>query len=503
IPPDLQRTEKAVKRAETEKTSAASRRDAAHGVMIQARSSVEGARARVAEYEAQSIRANRQVEENTTALTAALAPLECPAGILLEHFVEQEFAAFERLSKESRDLADKIARVDLSHQRAESDLAGARQNLTGCEETVDRLRNEVAEAERQIVEYEKTMAVVGSADPTKEIETLQAEINTLEQRLQHLKALNHEAQTKAQTTERKCAELNIRLASLAGEREQAESAATNALSGAGFSDGMEARAAILPQSAITAGEARLAKFEGDVKQLSVRVTELDALLDGVTISKVDVEAAVRTVEDKEVESKGFEQRFGELSGQIKKLRSDTEKAELLRVEQCNRVARNGIVQQLARDLKSDGFQQYLLEGSFRRLVSGASSRLRQLDDRYELIFVDSKFAVIDHDHGSQTRLADTLSGGETFLVSLALALELSEQVQQAAGAVRLDSLFIDEGFGTLDPETLDTVAEAIESLGQTNRMVGVITHVAELHRRLPRLEISSNPSGSTVRFVED
>jgi exonuclease SbcC len=136
-------------------------------------------------------------------------------------------------------------------------------------------------------------------------------------------------------------------------------------------------------------------------------------------------------------------------------------------------------------------------------VAGASNRLRELNERYELAFTDNKFSVVDHDHGSQSRLADTLSGGETFLVSLALALELSEQVQQAAGAVRLDSLFIDEGFGTLDSETLDTVADAIESLSKTNRMVGVITHVAELHRRLPRLEVRPTPSGSVVQYVED
>ena len=221
------------------------------------------------------------------------------------------------------------------------------------------------------------------------------------------------------------------------------------------------------------------------------------------ITETDVDEAARRVNEGQALLNRFTHRFGELNGQIQKLRSDTEKAEMLRLEQKCRISRCGVVQQLMRDLRSDCFQQYLLEGSFRRLVTGASSRLRQLDDRYELVFADGKFAVVDHDHGSQTRLADTLSGGETFLVSLALALELSEQVQQAAGAVRLDSLFIDEGFGTLDSETLETVAEAIESLGKTNRMVGVITHVAELHRRLPRLDVSVGPSGSIVRFVEE
>jgi exonuclease SbcC len=162
-----------------------------------------------------------------------------------------------------------------------------------------------------------------------------------------------------------------------------------------------------------------------------------------------------------------------------------------------------VYEQLATDLRSDRFQQYLLDDTFCKLVGGASARLLQLNERYELAYSDGQFAVLDHDHGRQPRLADTLSGGETFLVSLALALELSNQIQEATGAVRLDSLFIDEGFGTLDPETLDTVAEAIETLGKSNRLVGIITHVPELHRRLPRLQVTPGPEGSRVEFVED
>ncbi len=69
--------------------------------------------------------------------------------------------------------------------------------------------------------------------------------------------------------------------------------------------------------------------------------------------------------------------------------------------------------------------------------------------------------------------------------------------------MRLDSLFIDEDFGTLDPETLETVAGSIETLGRTNRLVGVIAHVPELYRRLPRLEVKPSPLGSTVVFVEE
>jgi exonuclease SbcC len=152
---------------------------------------------------------------------------------------------------------------------------------------------------------------------------------------------------------------------------------------------------------------------------------------------------------------------------------------------------------LSIDLKADAFQAWLLRDSFERLVTGASSRLMELSGRYTLLWVDDEFVVVDHDNAQERRAADTLSGGETFLASLALALELSEQVQRAAGAVRLDSLFIDEGFGTLDAAAQDVVASAIESLQVSGRMVGIITHVRELTDRMPAcVVIDKRPDGS-------
>jgi DNA repair protein SbcC/Rad50 len=121
----------------------------------------------------------------------------------------------------------------------------------------------------------------------------------------------------------------------------------------------------------------------------------------------------------------------------------------------------------------------------------------ELSGRYTFQWHEDEFAVIDHDNAQERRAADTLSGGETFLASLALALELSEQVQRAAGAVRLDSLFIDEGFGSLDAVALETVASAIESLQLSGRMVGIITHIRELTDRMPDcIVIEKGPGGS-------
>ncbi len=96
------------------------------------------------------------------------------------------------------------------------------------------------------------------------------------------------------------------------------------------------------------------------------------------------------------------------------------------------------------------------------------------------------------------RSIETLSGGEQFLASLSLAFGLSEVVQDHSGAVRLDSLFIDEGFGSLDGETLDTAMKALEMLQDGGRLIGIISHVSELKNRIPcRIEVTRDPSGAS------
>ena len=112
--------------------------------------------------------------------------------------------------------------------------------------------------------------------------------------------------------------------------------------------------------------------------------------------------------------------------------------------------------------------------------------------------------MIDRWHGDEQRSPSTLSGGETFVVSLALALALAEQlprIQSAAGSV-LESLFLDEGFGALDADTLDPVMTALEGLRMEGRLVGIVTHVRELAERIgTRIEVRKSPSGSTIELV--
>jgi exonuclease SbcC len=143
---------------------------------------------------------------------------------------------------------------------------------------------------------------------------------------------------------------------------------------------------------------------------------------------------------------------------------------------------------LADLLRFDRFPRWLAAAALDTLVIDASAALSDLSGgQFDLSHDRGEFVVIDHADADSRRSVRTLSGGETFQASLALALALSAQLSTLAaeGAARLDSIFLDEGFGTLDPETLEVVAGTLENLARGERMVGVITHVAALAERAP------------------
>ncbi|MGW3992587.1 AAA family ATPase [Amycolatopsis sp. NPDC004772] len=158
---------------------------------------------------------------------------------------------------------------------------------------------------------------------------------------------------------------------------------------------------------------------------------------------------------------------------------------------------------LADLLRSDKFPRWLIAGALDTLVAEASASLLELSGgQFELTHDKGDFLVVDHNEADARRPVKTLSGGETFQASLSLALALSSQLgaMAAEGATRLESIFLDEGFGTLDEATLDVVASTLENLAASgSRMVGVITHVPALAERVPvRFLVTRDGAGSHI-----
>ena len=165
-----------------------------------------------------------------------------------------------------------------------------------------------------------------------------------------------------------------------------------------------------------------------------------------------------------------------------------------------------LLRSLAAELRADRFVQYIIQQTLDLLAVRASEQLLKISaDRYSLISHDGEFAVIDHANADETRSVKTLSGGETFLASLALALALSQHIGELATeglGAKLEAVFIDEGFGALDPDTLEDVIDALERLRESNLMVGVITHVAALAERIRvGIRVEKGEHKSTVTDV--
>ncbi|WP_411144334.1 AAA family ATPase [Streptomyces sp. x-80] len=155
-------------------------------------------------------------------------------------------------------------------------------------------------------------------------------------------------------------------------------------------------------------------------------------------------------------------------------------------------------------------ESYVLAARLEQVAAAASARLHRMSaGRYTLVHSDERAGsarrsglglhVIDAWTGHERDTA-SLSGGETFFASLALALGLADVVTDEAGGTRLDTLFIDEGFGSLDEQTLDEVLDVLDSLRERDRSVGIVSHVADLRARIPaQLEVVKDRTGSTVR----
>jgi exonuclease SbcC len=202
-----------------------------------------------------------------------------------------------------------------------------------------------------------------------------------------------------------------------------------------------------------------------------------------------------------------------LAGAVATARADHAKAQERRVEReavesdlVEFEDAAGLARGLAVHMRANNFEGWLLAEALASLVSGANGLLADLSrGAYSLILQNGKIEVVDHRNADEHRSVRSLSGGETFLVSLALALSLGEQLVNLSerGGARLDAIFLDEGFGSLDAETLDTVTAVVTELASQGRVVGLVTHVRELGDQVPvRFVVRPGPGGSTIERVD-
>jgi exonuclease SbcC len=303
----------------------------------------------------------------------------------------------------------------------------------------------------------------------------------------------------------------LRKAGAAAEGAAAELAQASA--GAGFGSAAECEAALLSPGDRNVLEGSIAARKEAAGAAARQVATLAAEVAGkdrpdVALARgAAAEAARRATEAAEAKAhaEAALARLVETEARLGRLAADVAAVE-------EELAVVGRVAELARGRNPLGMslQRFVLAARLEEVAEAASRRLHAMSEgrfrlRHDVALERQGSAaglglvVEDAWTGVTDRPVAALSGGESFLASLSLALGLSDVVLRRSGGRRLDALFVDEGFGTLDEETLDHAIRVLEGLGGEGRVVGVISHVAELRRRIPsRIEVRRDPGGSTA-----
>jgi exonuclease SbcC len=290
-----------------------------------------------------------------------------------------------------------------------------------------------------------------------------------------------------------------------------------ALRQAEFGTVEQARAAARPRERMTELEQWLSVAKLD--EASARSVLAEPELFGVSHEDVvDVEFATRAAEEARVDAEAALVRLragSERSSELADLagRMGAAMAALVPAEEeyAELKALAEVVNGRGQNSRKMSLRSYVLAARLEEVALAATARLRTMSQgRYSFVHSDAAGArgmkgglgidVLD-DYSGTVRPAKTLSGGESFLASLALALGLADVVAAETGGALLDTLFVDEGFGTLDAETLDIVMNVLDELRAGGRVVGLVSHVEELRQRIPtRLRVRKSRTGSTLEL---
>ena len=348
--------------------------------------------------------------------------------------------------------------------------------------------------------------------------------NKVREKARSLQASHRVAQERIAECERALAVAQVTLqaaeqaAANAGQRDREASAVlTERLQRASFATAEEYEAARRDPEEIERLAGELREFEGLLAAAQQRVRRAQRAAADLEDREIDVEPLEAELKVARAEIDAKRRSRGVLEERLRQL--DRWLVELQSVEEQTAAAerRYGVVGRLAEvagghNAQGVTFQRFVLAALLEEVLAEATRRLRLMSHgRFELKRARERIDLrasggldleVYDAHTSTTRPVASLSGGESFLASLALALGLSDVVQQYAGGIRMETVFVDEGFGSLDSEAIDLAFRTLVDLRGDGRLVGVISHVPELEERIEaRLRVRRSRRGSSAEFA--
>ena len=477
------------------------------------------------------LRASVDVEAESVLRDAAVLLPACTSREVLsgEGWLSGNLEEFQRIEAEGRRALEgsrkkqvRSGELAQRQKQAAERMAELDQALSRGEEALTELRLSVGTLEAAISALGEYLQYPDKETADARLRQRRARRDCLRTQVRdHLEALQAAA-SRRDTVRGKLAGKRDDLPELERSRAEAEAALEAALKECGFAAPEDAAQALLPlggqpgEDWLAERQSILTQYRHALADTRGRIQELAARTEGLAFTNL---AALQEEIGRAAEaSRGLNAEWLKLTRLIENHQTVAErvsrsKAALKRTEATwNRL---DLLANLAVGVSGDGgklsFDRYVMGAVFQEVLEMANRRLNIMSGgKYELIHqisADRKNAkagleveVLDMATGKQ-RNSRSLSGGESFLVSLSLALGLSDVVQSHTGGRRLDALFIDEGFGSLDGNTLDTALHVLNQLTEGNCLVGIISHVSRLEESVPqKIRVKNSQRGSTLRF---
>lgn len=354
------------------------------------------------------------------------------------------------------------------------------------------------------------------------IEAMENVISTLTEKLAAMDKLKKLAEEEFRTAEKKFTEADTSFNEKTKAHDEAVEEYNEALRKldedilkAGFLNRDDYKASRMEEEKIEELESAVKDFYSNLKSAMDRHEKALKAIEGLKI--IDISIIEDKIKEKKSQKEEEEEQNKKVYARLKKnieiqdnllnIGKEIKKqdSEYRKISYLAELAKGNNVEKLS-------FERYVLAAYFDEIIDAANIRLKRMTDgRFELSRIQEKqkgraqqgldLEVYDYYTG-KPRHVKVISGGESFKASLSLALGLSDVVQSTSGGISIDTMFIDEGFGTLDPESLEKSIEALLELQQSGKFVGVISHVPELKDRIrARIEITSDISGSAARIV--
>ncbi|MFS0691268.1 AAA family ATPase [Streptomyces nitrosporeus] len=411
------------------------------------------------------------------------------------------------------ELEAAVARLTREHAEAHRLAAGTH-----------TAREALATAEREHLERleDRQQAERRAAGRISHREALDREQSALEDELARARGESESVAAHAALLERRAALLADAAEALRAEqraarqRKEADGRLADAAFRAGFDTPQDAAAALLDSAAQRELQREADAWQAEAAAVAERLAEADAAAAAEQppaapdAAQAAYDLAERRLREHMTALATAQERCTELDRLSRRTADEVRALGPLRQEHT-RVARlAGLTAGTSADNERKmRLEAYVLAARLEQVAAAATARLQRMSSgRYTLVHSDARTGsrraglglhVVDSWTGRERDTA-TLSGGETFFASLALALGLADVVTDETGGVRLDTLFIDEGFGSLDDQTLDEVLDVLDSLRERDRSVGIVSHVPDLRRRIPaQLEVVKERDGSVVR----